>query len=145
MIINLMEEDFDYDKIIRAEMALAKQYHTIIKYVTIGASHDNRDIVLLKLGLGQKYMVCIGGVHGRETINPVVLLRIIEYYAEYYMNYHEQRYDLMRKLKSPNLYLKEEYVQMLYGACINELLKTFTILIVPLLNPDGYYDIIKGL
>jgi g-D-glutamyl-meso-diaminopimelate peptidase len=144
MIINLMEEDFDYDKIIRAEMALAKQYHTIIKYVTIGASHDNRDIVLLKLGLGQKYMVCIGGVHGRETINPVVLLRIIEYYAEYYMNYHEQRYDLMRKLKSPNLYLKEEYVQMLYGACINELLKTFTILIVPLLNPDGYMISLKG-
>lgn len=144
MIVDLMEEDFGYDKIIQAAKALAKQYHTIIKYVTIGESHDNRDIVLLKLGVGQKYMVCVGGVHGRETINPVVLLRIIEHYAEYYMNYHEQKYDLLRKLQSPNLYLKEEYVQTLYGACIYELLKTFTILIVPLLNPDGYMISLKG-
>lgn len=144
MIVDMMDEEYSYDKIIQAAKALAKQYNTIIKYVTIGESHDNRDIVLLKLGMGQKHMVCCGGVHGRETINPVVLLAIIEYYAEYYMNYKEQRYDLMKKLKSPNLYLKEEYVQMLFGVCIKELLQTFTILIVPLLNPDGYMISLKG-
>ncbi len=144
MIVDLTDKDYDYDKIILAIKALAKQYHTIIKYVTIGESHDNRDIVLLKLGSGQKHMVCCGGVHGRETINPVILLRIIEYYAEFYVNYREQKNDLMKKLKSPNLYLKEEYVQMLYGACINELLQTFTILIIPLLNPDGYMVSLKG-
>ena len=144
MIVDLNEEDFSYDTIIEASKALAKQYNSIIKYVTIGASLDNRDIVLLKLGVGQKHIVCCGGVHGRETINPVVLLRIIESYAECYVNYREQRYHLMKKLKRPNLYLKEEYVQMLYGSCINELLQTFTILIVPLLNPDGYMISLKG-
>ncbi len=144
MIVDLMDDDYDYDKMLRASKALARQYNNIIKYVTIGASHDNRDIVLLKLGSGQKHMVCCGGVHGRETINPVVLLRIVEYYAEYYENFLEQRNDLMIKLMSPNLYLKEEYVQMLLGACINELLQTFTILIVPLLNPDGYMISLKG-
>ncbi len=144
MIVDLLDQEYHYDKLIQAGKALAKQYNTIIKYVTIGESHDSRDIVLLKLGCGQKYIVCCGGVHGRETINPVVLLRIIEYYAEYYINYREHRYDLMMKLKSPRLYLKEEYVQMLYGACINELLQTFTILFVPLLNPDGYMISLQG-
>lgn len=138
MIINKEESDYHYDKLVKAARDLTKQYDTILKCVTIGVSHDNRDIILLKLGLGQKHIICCGGVHARETVNPVVLLRMIEYYADLYINYRQQRLNLKRKLSTPNVHLKEEYEKMMYGACIYELLQTYTILFVPLLNPDGY-------
>lgn len=138
MIINLEDSDYHYDKFIKAARDLTKQYDNILKCVTIGVSHDNRDIILLKLGLGQKHIICCGGVHARETVNPVVLLRMIEYYADLYINYRQQRLNLKKKLSTPNVHLKEEYEKMLYGACIYELLQTYTILFVPLLNPDGY-------
>jgi g-D-glutamyl-meso-diaminopimelate peptidase len=144
MIINLEETDFLYDKYIRAAKCLAKQYDSILKYVTIGETHDNRDIILLKLGLGQKYIICCGGVHGRETVNPIVLLKIIEYYADLYMNFRQQKLALKKKLEKPNVHIKEEYEHMLYGACIYELLQTYTILFVPMLNPDGYMIAQKG-
>ena len=144
MIINLGEPEFLYDKFIRYTKKLAQQYDRLLKYVTIGESTDNRDIILLELGLGQKYVICCGGVHGRETINPMVLLKIIEYYADLYINFRLKKQELKRKLSSSNINIREEYEQMLYGACIYELLQTYTILFVPLLNPDGYMIAQKG-
>lgn len=144
MIINFTHTFYSYDKIAADTDLLAKKYEAILQCVTIGKSHDNRDIFLLKLGLGQNYMVCCAGVHARETINPVVLLKIIEYYADLYMNYKQQRLNLRRKLKTPSFNLEAEYNQLLYGACIYELLQTFTILFVPLLNPDGYMIALEG-
>jgi g-D-glutamyl-meso-diaminopimelate peptidase len=138
MIVNLNEADYSYDKLNKAALGLAKQYDKIVKNVTIGQSHDNRDIFLIKLGVGQRYFVCCGGVHARETINPAVLLRIIEYYADLYSNFRRLKSNFIQMLGSPNPHLQEEYEQMLYGACIYELLQTFTILFIPLLNPDGY-------
>ena len=86
MIINLDETIFSYDKFIAAAKRLSQQYDAILKCVTIGKSQDNRDILLLKLGLGRNHMVCCGGVHARETINPIVLMRIAEFYADLYIN-----------------------------------------------------------
>ncbi|MDD3174427.1 MAG: M14 family zinc carboxypeptidase [Herbinix sp.] len=144
MIIGLNDKIYSYDRLVSDAKKLAKQYETILKYVTIGKSHDNRDIVLLKLGLGQQYMICCGGVHARETINPPVLLKIIEYYADLYSNHKQQKLNLKKKLKAPTINLAAEYEQMLYGTCIYELLQTFTILFVPLLNPDGYMISLNG-
>ncbi|HWT73295.1 MAG TPA: M14 family zinc carboxypeptidase [Mobilitalea sp.] len=144
MKVNLNEAYYSYDKFISDAKFLAKKYETVLQYVTIGKSHDNRDIILLKLGIGQQSMICCSGVHARETINPVVMLRIVECYADLYVNHKKQKYDLKSKLNNENLHLKDEYEKMLYGACIYELLQTFTILFVPLLNPDGYMVALKG-
>ncbi len=144
MIVNMDVSYYSYEKIIADAKCLAKQYEAILQYVTIGRSHDNRDIVLLKLGIGKQYMVCCAGVHARENINPVVMLRLIEYYADLYVNHKQQKNNLKKKLNRSNLHLTEEYEQMLYGACIYELLQTFTILFVPLLNPDGYMISLDG-
>lgn len=138
MIIDLMNPIYPYDKLVSDSKVLAKQYASILQYVTIGKSHDNRDIVLLKLGIGKQHMICCAGVHARENINPIVMLRIIEYYADLYVNHKQQKQNLRNKLKNPTHNLKREYEQMLYGTCIYELLQTYTILIVPVLNPDGY-------
>ncbi|NLP34469.1 MAG: hypothetical protein GX359_04645 [Clostridiales bacterium] len=144
MIINLDDTNFSYDKFITVSKELAKKYNDILKCVTIGRSHDNRDILLLKLGLGQNYMVCCGGVHARETINPIVLMRIVELYADLYKNYKTERQDFKNQLLNTRLYLENEYQQMLYQGCTYELLQTFTILFIPLLNPDGYMISLEG-
>lgn len=144
MIVDLNDAYYSYDKFIANGKALAERYNTVLQYVTIGKSHDNRDIVLLKLGIGKKYMICCSGVHARETINPIVMLKIIEYYSDLYVHHKQQKSELKRKLNNKTLHLKEEYELMLYGACIYELLQTFTILFVPLLNPDGYMISLEG-
>lgn len=144
MIVDMKEPHYSYEKFRNDAECLAKQYETILQYVTIGSSHDNRDIVLLKLGTGKQFMLCCAGVHARENVNPIVMLRLIEYYADLYVNHKQQKNSFKRKLYYPNQHLSEEYEQMLYGACIYELLQTFTILFVPLLNPDGYMISLEG-
>ncbi len=140
MVVNLEEPLYSYDKLISDAKALAEQYHKLIQYVTIGRSHDNRDIVMLKLGIGKKYILFCSGVHGRETINPIVLMKLTEFYAEHYEKYgnEKEQEQIRRQLIEPSGYLEEEYWRMLFGRCISELLQTFTLLIIPLLNPDGY-------
>jgi g-D-glutamyl-meso-diaminopimelate peptidase len=138
MIIDFDEPIYTYEKLSLDARTLAKQYQSILTCVTIGKSHDNRDILLLKLGHGKKHLIICSGVHGRETINPIVMMGVIEYYAKLYVNHRKQKVDLKNQLTNAKLYLGAEYEQMLYGSCNYELLQTFTILFVPLLNPDGY-------
>jgi g-D-glutamyl-meso-diaminopimelate peptidase len=89
-------------------------------------------------------MVCCAGVHARETINPIVIMRIIEYYAYLYVTHKDRKINLKRQLENSRMLLEAEYEKMLYGSCIYELLQTFTILFVPLLNPDGYMISLNG-
>lgn len=144
MIIDFDEPYCSYDRFLKDAANLANKYSNILQCVTVGRSYDNRDIILLKLGIGQQHMVCCGGVHARETTNPVVLLKMVEYYADLFSNYKQQRNNLKSKLNAPTQNLQDEYEQLLYGTCIYELLQTFTILFVPLLNPDGYMIALNG-
>ncbi len=144
MIVDRNDIFYSYDNLVTDARKLTKQYESILQYVTIGISHDNRDIVMLKLGCGQHHILCCGGVHGRESVNPIVLMQIIEYYADLYMNHKQDKNNLKKKMRNFSHNLVEEYEQMVYGRCIYELLQTFTILFVPLLNPDGYMVSLKG-
>jgi g-D-glutamyl-meso-diaminopimelate peptidase len=72
------------------------------------------------------------------------MLRVIEYFADLFVNYKKQKLSLKKQLINSKLYLGEEYEQMLYGSCNYELLNTFTIMFVPLLNPDGYMIAMDG-
>lgn len=144
MIVDFNQVYYPYDRFIEDVKKLVKQYDGILHNVTIGRSHGNRDIVMLGLGVGRHYMTVCAGVHARENINPIVLLKIIEYYADLYVNHKQQKQNLKRKLLYQKQHLKAEYEQMLYGACIYELLQTFTILFVPILNPDGYMISLDG-
>jgi g-D-glutamyl-meso-diaminopimelate peptidase len=144
MMIELMEPYRSYDRYLADARKLAKEYENVLQCVTIGSSHDNRDILLLKLGIGKQYLVCCGGVHARETVNPVVLLYMVEYYADLYRDYRQQRNTLKKNNNLPTQNIQMEYEQLLYKSCIHELLQTFTILFVPLLNPDGYEIALNG-
>ena len=144
MIVDFKEENYSYEKIIGDSYSLANKYSEILKYVTVGKSHDNRDILLLKLGIGKQHMVCCGGVHARENINPIVMLRIIEDYAEFYYKHKKQKQEFKKKDHYQKIRDNDEYEDLLYGTCIYEILQTFTILFVPLLNPDGYVISLYG-
>lgn len=144
MAIDFDELIYTYDKLVSDSIELEKQYGDILKCVTIGKSHDNRDIILLKLGIGQNYIVCTGGVHGRESINPVVLMKIVEYYAMLYMS-HESSLEKSKSIEISKLYKsRNKYGQILFRRCVYELLNTYTILFIPLLNPDGYMIALEG-
>lgn len=166
MIIDLDEPLYSYNKFLEDVKALEKQYSEVIKCVTIGMSHDNRDIVLLKLGVGKRYIACCGGVHGRETINTIVLMKIIEYYARLYLKHVSSKSNKLinqsisfierplwqdtqsmkqnKRFMNSEDTLRIEYEQRIYGNCVYELLQTYTILFVPLLNPDGYMISLSG-
>lgn len=144
MIVDFNREKYSYDDFNSDAKALAKQYNNIIKYVTIGESHDNRDIVMLRLGIGRRYILFCGGVHGRETINPIVLLRIIENYAFHYEAYKEYKEKYKQSLQHFDLGIGKQYEKLIFDKCIYELLQTYTILMIPLLNPDGYMISLYG-
>ena len=144
MIVNFKDENYSYEKLIGDSYSLANKYSEILKYVTVGKSHDNRDIILLKLGVGKQHLICCGGVHARENVNPIVMLRIIEDYAEFYYKHKKQKQDFKKKDNFQRIRDNDEYEDILYGTCIYEILQTFTILFVPLLNPDGYMISLYG-
>lgn len=81
--MNIIEPDqlYKYNDIINKSICLAEVYKNILKLETIGISHDNRNIIMLKLGRCKKNILITAGVHGREYVNSAVLLRIIENYC----------------------------------------------------------------
>jgi len=144
MIVDFSQEKYSYEDLISDADALAKKYNTIIKNVTIGESHDNRDIVMLRLGIGRRYILFCGGVHGRETINPIVLMRITEFYADQYEEFKSNKEKFDQKLSNPSANMEKQYDNIIFGKCVYELLQTYTILMIPLLNPDGYMISLYG-
>ncbi|MDF2541112.1 MAG: hypothetical protein K0S47_830 [Herbinix sp.] len=149
MIVNLGELNYSDVKLAADARSLTAQYNGLITTEIIGHSHDNRDIHMVKLGYGKKHIICTAGVHGRESTNPIVLMYLIEYYAKLYRNYPLVKEYLTKHLNNAGRDMKSDYEHMIFSECVYELLNTFTILFIPLLNPDGYmmalhgFDIIK--
>ncbi|SES97679.1 M14 family zinc carboxypeptidase [[Clostridium] polysaccharolyticum] len=73
---------FYYEDLVAYAKYLACHYSDLVQYESIGRSWDNRDIFLLKVGKGRDNVIVTGGVHGRESVNPMVLLCMAEYYCE---------------------------------------------------------------
>lgn len=82
-----------YDDLIEFGKYLEKQYPAMVSFRVIGCSHDGRDIFMLKAGCGTENIILTGGVHGRETVNPIVLMAMIQDYCEHKNDWME-RYSL---------------------------------------------------
>ena len=102
---------------------LARQYPQFIHLDVIGSSHDGREILSLTMGNPRKVLFCTAGVHGRESINPIILIQIMEEYARAY----QQKLPI------------QEQTDTVY-----ELLREYGICFVPLVNPDGYEIASRG-
>ena len=110
-----LSQRYTYLDICMSLQLLADCYGEIALCRTAGYSQDGRRIPLLRLGLGRKNLVCTAGIHGRESANPVLLLKMIEEYG--------QAFRFRRRIA---------------GFEVRELLKEYAILFLPLINPDGY-------
>lgn len=75
---------YTYEQIIEIINELFEKYSEYIVIRYIGQSHDGRPIPMIRLGYGEKVLFCTAGIHGRETINPVLLVKMIEEYIYHY-------------------------------------------------------------
>lgn len=118
-----MERNYTYEEMYAKLQKLAGQYPQFTHLEVIGTSHDDRDILSLTMGNPRKVLFCTAGIHGRESINPVILLQIMEDYARAYQG----------ELPVPG----QPY-------SVYELLWEYGICFVPLVNPDGYEIASRG-
>lgn len=102
--------------------ALADKYSESLTYRIAGNSLCGREIPCLVLGSSPKCLIISGGIHGRESINPVVLLRMVQDHAAL----------LTDMTGEPQI---EEQ---------KALLKHYSICFLPLMNPDGYEIALSG-
>lgn len=68
-------------------LLLEKQYPQRLSFQTIGTSHLHHPIFLLQLGHGPEHILLTGGIHGRESINPWVLLDMLKHYMDHWSHY----------------------------------------------------------
>ncbi len=106
---------YSYEEICLSLRTLADCYGEFSLCRRAGESQDGRPVFLYRLGFGRKSLVVSAGIHGREGVNPVLLLRMIEDYS--------QAFRFRRKIS---------------GRDVSGLLKAYSILFIPLVNPDGY-------
>lgn len=112
MILNKL---YTYEEIYETLKNLASTYDSFTVFRDIGESHDERPIPMLRIGLGIQTLILTSGMHGRENINPVILCELAEEYCRAY-----------------------EDNSTVAGYSVREMLNKYSVVIIPLLNPDGY-------
>ncbi|MCI5899175.1 MAG: M14 family zinc carboxypeptidase [Firmicutes bacterium] len=95
--------------------SVCEQYPQWLRLFQTGKSQDGRVIYEVQLGNHPRCVICAAGVHGREWLNPVLLLFMIEEYAK-----------------------AAQQGRMLDGYDVADMLNYSSICFVPLVNPDGY-------
>lgn len=113
---------YTYEQMMDEILKLAELYPDIISHDSIGNSVEGRDILLIKLGKGDKKIILCGSHHAREYISSAYLMKMTEEYARAYSN-------------SKN-----------FGKYnVREILDQICIYIVPMVNPDGVNLVNKGI
>lgn len=116
-----LPQNYGYERLRRDCEELSQEYGNFLRKVSIGKSLDNREIPMLILGSGKRCVLLTGGVHGRESINPIVLMKMAERYSCLWQN---------------RLFA--------HGISFYDWFSQNRLLIIPLLNPDGYEIALHG-
>ncbi len=114
-IVDASKSEYTYDKMIKDLVLLKKKYRDKIDLNILGTTYDNRNIYEVVFGniLSEKHILVHGGIHGREYLNSLLLMKQLEHYL--------QSYEIA------------EYK----GVPYRELFKNIVFHIVPMANPDG--------
>lgn len=89
MEINLQTNHDIWKYFSQSLLELKQNYPDLFQYQTIGFSSFHRPIFMIQLGHGSKNILYTGGVHGRESINPKVLLKMTHHYLENWSTYED--------------------------------------------------------
>jgi len=113
---------YSYEQMLADAQALAAQYPDIIRTEVIGYSVEGRDLLLIRLGRGDKKAVLAGAHHAREYITSTFLMETVDEYAQaYYGSGDFGGYD------------------------VRSLLDELTVYVVPMVNPDGVNLVQNGI
>lgn len=113
---------YTWDQMMDEAGKMDERYPDIVSLSSIGQSVEGRDLILIKLGKGEKKILLCGTHHAREYISSSYLMRMTEVYAGAWES------------KSP------------YGDYdVAAILDQMTIYIVPMVNPDGVNLVNNGL
>jgi g-D-glutamyl-meso-diaminopimelate peptidase len=111
--VNEKSEPYSYEMLDHDLNGIQAIYKDVVEVKKIGKSHFGRSIVAVKLGKGKHNIVLIGAHHGREWVTTMLLMQMLESYAQSYQN-------------------KEKF-----GSLTTDILNDVSIWFVPMLNPDG--------
>lgn len=122
-----LDRYYSYNDLVSDASMLRIAYPDFIHTEVLGTSVLNRSIIMFRVGRGSKGIILTSGVHGRESVNPIVLMAMMEEYADVYYDKRNTK-----RLKD------EEYVTL------TEFFDEYSLYMVPLVNPDGYMVALSG-
>ncbi len=117
----VLNETHTYEDIYLQIKELGEQYEDFATTKILGISHDGRAIPMIRIGLGVECLVLTAGIHGKESINPVLIGKLAEEYCQ--------------------LYKKDQTIE---GYPVRNLLNQYAICMIPMVNPDGYEIAMNG-
>ncbi|WP_413302410.1 M14 family zinc carboxypeptidase [Bacillus sp. 1P10SD] len=104
---------YSFERLERDINQLREIHKGKLEVKSIGTTHFGRDIWAIKLGKGKKNIVLVGTHHGREWITCMLLMKMLDSYADAYQE--------SRK----------------YPLTSTSILNDVSIWFIPMLNPDG--------
>lgn len=116
-----LNQRYSFQDICTSMQILSECYSDFTICRIVGTSQDDRTIPMLRMGFGTRNLICTAGIHGRESVNPVLMLRMMEDYAQSF-----------------------RFRQKIGGYDVSDLLHQFSICFLPVVNPDGYEIATQG-
>jgi predicted deacylase len=107
-------QTYTYEQMLADAKRLADLYPDLIKTESIGQSVEGRELLLIKMGTGEKKLVLLGAHHAREYITATFLMETVDEYAR-----------------------ASETGDTIGGYNLTKMLNEITVYIVPMVNPDG--------
>lgn len=105
---------YDYCRTFSALKRLVCRYKGLVRFCETGTSFKKRNIPAMVLGRGDKKILAVGSIHGREYVTTGYLLRCVEEYAMCYVGDSEIK-----------------------GYDLKEILREYSFYVVPMINPDS--------
>lgn len=113
---------YTWDQMMDEAQRLQEAYPNLIKLSSAGTSVEGRDLLVIRLGTGNKKVLLCGAHHAREYITSSYLMKMVETYAE-------------KAAKGQTIGNYDPAV----------LLSKVTLVVVPMVNPDGVNLVNNGL
>lgn len=114
-IVDVSKVKYGYSEMVDDLEKLSKKYGDKMSYSTIGSSLDGRNIYAVTLGsqTADKQIVISAGIHGREYLTPLLVMKQLEFYL---YNYDSAEYK---------------------GTPFSDIFEEYQFCILPMCNPDG--------
>lgn len=106
-------KDYSYSSYVQKITAL-KEHYPFLKLSSIGQSCLGKKLISIQIGTGQDNILFTSAFHGSERITALVMLKFIEEISEH-------------------IHSNKEYC----GVNLRELFTNKTLIVIPLVNPDG--------